>query len=94
MGFAEGDALKLKPVKASDWDGILDPRLVAPTGINSWETRSTALFFAGVAKGEVADGDGWNLLEACGLVPCKSGKPPKPRAENSPVNPDLRPGQR
>jgi len=96
MGFAsDRDAtLKLKPVNASNWNGILDPRLVAPTGINNWETRSAALFFAGVARGDVADGDGWNLLEACGLVPYKHGKPPKPDPGKAPlIRNYTRPGQ-
>jgi hypothetical protein len=94
MGFSEDDALKLKPVNAADWDGTLDPRLTAPTGISDWEARSTALFFAENAQEEVTDGDGWELLEACGLVPYKSAKrKQKAKAEHSAVIKYPVPGQ-
>lgn len=93
MGFSE-KALDLKPVSAHDWDGTLDPRLRAPTGVSDWEAHSAALFFAGLAEGDVADGDGWDLLEACGLVPYKAAKQKqKAKAEHSDVIKYPRPGQ-
>jgi len=102
MGFTEGDALKLKPENADrgwvgilrNWKGVLDPRLTAPVGVRDWETHSTALTFAEATMREVAAGDRWNLLEACGLVPYKSGKPLKPDPGKAPpIRNYKRPGQ-
>ncbi len=101
MGFSEEDNLKLKPVNADrgwvgilrNWKGVLKPRLRAPAGVLDWETHSTALTFAEKARGEVADGDAWDLLEACGLVPYKSAKrKQKAKAEHSAVIKYPRPG--
>jgi hypothetical protein len=93
MGFSEKGTLKLKPVNADrgwvgilrNWKGILDPRLKAPVGVRDWETHSAALTFAEGARGKVADGDGWELLEACGLVPYERGDAGKNRTEKAPV---------
>jgi len=78
-----------------NWKGILDPRLKAPTGVLDWETQSTAETFTDLlnqkaTQGDTGDrelllGDGWNLLEACGLVPYKPAKRKKSRAEHSAV---------
>ena len=93
MGFSEKDITKLKPANADrgwvgilrNWKGILDPRLKTPVGVRDWEAHSTALTFAEKARGKAADGDGWDLLEACGLVPYKPGDPGKARTEQGPV---------
>jgi hypothetical protein len=93
MGIAdEKAALKLNPENADDWDGILhnwdgvlDPRLTAPVGVRDWEVHSTALTVAENAIGKAAEGDGCNLLEACGLVPYERGDASKNRTEKAPV---------
>ena len=106
MGFSEKDTLDLKPVSAAGprrWRRRQRKHeLVAPAGIADWESHETALTFTDLLGRQAAkDGTdhrellatGWNLLEACGLVPYESGKPAKSRAENSPVITYPRPGQ-
>jgi hypothetical protein len=103
MGFSEKGALDLKPENTEgwagvlkNWNGVLDPRLRAPAGVADWEAHSVALTFAEKAKGKAADGDGWDLLEACGLIQYTPGESPKlkskSKAEHSPVNKPILPG--
>ena len=86
-----------------NWKDILDPRLKAPTGVLDWETQSAAETFTdlldqktardGTGDREVLLGDGWNLLEACGLVAYQPAKrKQKAKAEHSPVIKYPRPG--
>ena len=88
-----------------NWKGVLKPRLRAPAGVLDWEAQSAAETFTdllGQEAGEddtddrklwLATGDGWNLLEACGLVPYKPAKrKQKAKAEHSPVIKYPRPG--
>ena len=67
-------------------------RIQSVTGVTAWEARETALFFACWADALGVE-DPWYLLEACGLVPYVSGKPPKARAEKASVIKYPRPGQ-
>lgn len=87
-----------------NWKDILDPRLKAPTGVLDWETQSAAETFTDLlnqkaAQGDTGDrelllGDGWNLLEACGLVPYEPAKrKKKAKPEQSAVIRYPRPGQ-
>ena len=108
MGFTEDDALKLKPVNADrgwvgilrNWKGVLKPKLRAPAGVLDWEAQSAAETFTDLLNQEDAGDrelllrDGWNLLEACGLVPYKPAKrKQKSKAEHSAVIKYPRPGQ-
>ena len=91
MGFAdERDAiLRLDPVNDNRWNGTLNPHLVAPTGVSNRQAFEAALSIAELSQGV----NGWDPLEACGLIPYKSGKRKKSPAEHSPVNPIKLPGQ-
>ena len=87
-----------------NWTGILKPRLRAPAGVLDWEAQSAAETFTdllnqktareGTGDRELLLGDGWNLLEACGLVPYKPARrKQKAKAEHSSVIKYPRPGQ-
>ena len=88
-----------------NWKGVLKPRLKAPAGVLDWETQSAAETFTDLLKREageddtddrklwLATGPGWELLEACGLVPYKPGKRKKSRAEDAAVIKYPAPGQ-
>ena len=52
----------------------------AVAGLTDEQAHEGALWLADQARDV---GDGWELLEACGLVPYESAKPPKIRAEHS-----------
>ena len=108
MGFSEKDALELKPVNADrgwvgilrNWKDALKPKLRAPAGVLDWEAQSAAETFTDLLNQEDAGDrelllrDGWNLLEACGLVPYKPAKrKQKSKAEHSAVIKYPRPGQ-
>ena len=86
-----------------NWKGVLKPKLRAPAGVLDWEAQSAAETFTdllnqkaardGTGDREVPLGDGWNLLEACGLVAYKPAKrKQKAKAEHSPVIKYPRPG--
>ena len=57
-------------------------RIQSVAGLTDEQVRAGALFLAVHARDAE---DGWNLLEACGLVPCKPGEPAKMRTEKGPV---------
>ena len=57
-------------------------RIQSVAGLTGEQTRAGALFLAVHARDAE---DGWDLLEACGLVPYESGQPAKTRTEKFPV---------
>ncbi len=61
-----------------------------PAGVTEEQARSAALWLAENAKDAA---DRWNLLEACGLLPYKRGKPDHARAEDSALIKHPAPGQ-
>ena len=65
-------------------------RLQAVAGLTDEQAREGALWLAGSS---LSAGDGWMLLEACGLVPYESANPPKVRGEHSAPVKYNRPGQ-
>ena len=65
-------------------------RIQSVAGLTDEQARAGALFLTGHARDAE---DARMLLEACGLLPYETGEPVKSRAEKSPANKPLLPGQ-